>query len=121
MLLAAGVHMCSWFVPRYHHLFAQPEFALRSDSTLRVRCAGNKLTADEILSQPGAEGLSVHQPTVRAGDIVVWNNLLPHGSGRNTSCAPRIGYNIGLTPPTVHENLFRTRMGEVDGRPGVRK
>ena len=113
--------MHSWFVPRYHHLFAREDFPLRSDPELRVRCAGNLLTADEILAQPGAETLSVHQPAVQAGDLIVWNNLLPHGSGRNTSDAPRIGNNIGLTPLTVHENLFRTRMGEIEGRPGVRK
>ena len=47
---------------------------------------------------PGAEGLSVHQPVMKAGDVVVWNNLLPHGSGLNTSAAPRIGYNLGLNP-----------------------
>ena len=102
--------MRSWFVPRYHHLFAREDFPLRSDPELRVRCAGNLLTASEILAQPGAETLSVHQPAVQAGDLIVWNNLLPHGSGRNTSDAPRIGNNIGLTPLTVHENLFRTRV-----------
>ena len=102
--------MHSWFVPRYHHLFAREDFPLRSDPELRVRCAGNLLTPDEILGQPGAETLSVHQPAVLAGDLIVWNNLLPHGSGRNTSDAPRIGNNIGLTPLTVHENLFRTRV-----------
>ena len=47
---------------------------------------------------PGAESLSVHQPVMKAGDVVIWNNLLPHGSGQNTSDAPRIGYNLSLNP-----------------------
>ena len=47
---------------------------------------------------PGAESLSVQQPVMQAGDVIIWNNLLPHGSGLNTSDAPRIGYNLSLNP-----------------------
>jgi len=90
-------------------VFAREDFPLRSDPEMRARCAGNLLTLDEILSMPGAEGLHVHQPVMKAGDVVLWNNLLPHGSGLNTSTAPRIGYNLGLNPITIQE-AFRTRM-----------
>ena len=55
---------------------------------------------------PGAEGLTVHQPVMKAGDLVVWNNLLPHGSGLNTSAAPRIGYNLGLNPISTMRSTF---------------
>jgi hypothetical protein len=52
-------------------VFAREDFPLRSDPEMRARCAGNLLTPDEILSMPGAEGLHVHQPVMKAGDVVL--------------------------------------------------
>ena len=45
-----------------------------------------------------ATGLELHQPATKKGDLIVWNNLLPHGSGRNVSDRPRLAMLVGANP-----------------------
>ena len=44
----------------------------------------NKMTEAEILGLPAVReaGLKVAQPPTSRGDLLLWNNLLPHGSVR---------------------------------------
>ncbi len=46
-----------------------------------------------ILQQPGAKPIAA-----RAGDLVIWNNLLPHGSSPNRAGRPRVAQYITLAP-----------------------
>lgn len=46
-------------------------------------------------------GLNEHptlQLNAKAGDIIIWSTLLPHGPARNLSCNPRIAAFMTLTP-----------------------
>ena len=56
------------------------------------RMSKNFLRNDEILGMDCVReaGLRIHQPATKKGDLIVWNNLLPHGSGINTSERPRL-------------------------------
>jgi hypothetical protein len=43
-------------------------------------------------------GLPVTQLAARAGDLIVWNSLLPHGTGKNTAAEPRRAMFVSMTP-----------------------
>ena len=101
-----------WCVPGYHKLWADPQFHFRLHSKQHVtergtdgdefteRMSKNFLTNDEILGMDCVReaGLRIHQPATKKGDLIVWNNLLPHGSGINTSERPRLAMLVGCNP-----------------------
>ena len=43
-------------------------------------------------------GYPVTPVPLRAGDLVIWSTLLPHGNGRNTSGQPRLAQYISMHP-----------------------
>jgi hypothetical protein len=53
----------------------------------------------EILKHPGAKPIAA-----RAGDLVIWNNLLPHGSSPNRATRPRVAQYITLAPTRWEHN-----------------
>ncbi len=101
-----------WCVPGYHKLWANADFHFRLHSQAHVtergtdgdalteRMAKNVLTNDDILGMECVReaGLSLYQPATKKGDLIVWNNLLPHGSGVNTSTRPRLAMLVGCNP-----------------------
>lgn len=53
----------------------------------------NSLPREEKLDQLGAKSISA-----KAGDLIIWNQCLPHGSSPNTSAIPRIVQYINYQP-----------------------
>lgn len=47
---------------------------------------------------PDLTGLEVQSIPGRAGDLLIWNSLLPHGNGPNTSDRPRLAQYITMNP-----------------------
>ena len=44
-----------------------------------------------------------------AGDLVIWNSLLPHGNGPNHAEKPRLAQYISMYPPVEEEREWRVR------------
>lgn len=60
---------------------------------------------------PDLTGLEVRSIPGRAGDLLIWNSLLPHGNGGNTSRRPRLAQYISMFPaPRGHEQERRERI-----------
>ncbi len=45
---------------------------------------------------PDVTGYTITRVPVRAGDMVIWRNLLPHGNGQNLSHRPRLAQYITM-------------------------
>lgn len=43
-------------------------------------------------------GYSITKVPLRAGDLVIWSTLLPHGNGQNTSDRPRLAQYLSMHP-----------------------
>lgn len=54
--------------------------------------------ADRDPRFPDLTGLEVRSIPGRAGDLLIWNSLLPHGNGENTSQRPRLAQYISMFP-----------------------
>ncbi|MDA0746287.1 MAG: phytanoyl-CoA dioxygenase family protein [bacterium] len=48
--------------------------------------------------RPNLEGLEVKAIPGKAGDLLIWHSLLPHGNGQNTSDLPRLAQYITMSP-----------------------
>ncbi|MEE2657990.1 MAG: phytanoyl-CoA dioxygenase family protein [Candidatus Latescibacterota bacterium] len=48
--------------------------------------------------RPDLEGLEVKKIAGKAGDLLIWQRLLPHGNSRNTSDRPRLAQYITMLP-----------------------
>jgi len=48
--------------------------------------------------RPDLTGLNVTPIPGRAGDLLIWNRLLPHGNGHNVSDKPRLAQFITMFP-----------------------
>jgi ectoine hydroxylase-related dioxygenase (phytanoyl-CoA dioxygenase family) len=59
---------------------------------------------------PDLTGYSITPIPLRAGEMVIWNSLLPHGNGRNRSGRPRLAQYITMYPARDEaERLERIR------------
>ena len=54
--------------------------------------------ADRSPNVPDLSGLEVQSIPGTAGDLLIWNSLLPHGNGENTSACPRLAQYISMFP-----------------------
>ncbi len=50
------------------------------------------------LRTPDLTGYAITKVPLRAGDLVIWRNLLPHGNGHNRSGLPRLAQYISMFP-----------------------
>jgi ectoine hydroxylase-related dioxygenase (phytanoyl-CoA dioxygenase family) len=67
--------------------------------------------ADRDLRRPDLEGLEVRKIPGRAGDLLIWHSMLPHGNSRNTSDRPRLAQYITMSPaPQNNEEYRRQRI-----------
>lgn len=69
--------------------------------------------ADRDTWRPDISGLDIQHIETRAGDLLIWNSLLPHGTGRNNSDRPRLAQYISMFPPreddtALHEWRIRS-------------
>ena len=57
--------------------------------------------------QPDMTGLELRSLSMQAGDLVIWNSLLPHGTGRNNSTRPRLAQYITIFPAQEDDEAMR--------------
>jgi ectoine hydroxylase-related dioxygenase (phytanoyl-CoA dioxygenase family) len=57
--------------------------------------------------KPDLTGYSITQVPLRAGDMVIWSTLLPHGNGHNTSPRPRLALYISMLPARDDDAVAR--------------
>lgn len=53
---------------------------------------------DRNPGQPDMDGLTLRNVSGKAGDLVIWHSLLPHGNSRNTADRPRWSQYILMSP-----------------------
>ena len=63
--------------------------------------------AERDPSFPDLTGLEVRSIPGRAGDLLIWNSLLPHGNGENNSQRPRLAQYISMFPAARGNELER--------------
>lgn len=61
------------------------------------------LAARPDATEPDATGREIVKVTGRAGDLVIWNALLPHRGGRNDGALPRVTQYISMQPAGSRE------------------
>ena len=67
--------------------------------------------ADRNPRAPDLTELEVKSIPGRAGDLLIWDSLLPHGNGRNTSDRPRLAQYIAMGPAKPeNENQLQERI-----------
>jgi hypothetical protein len=72
---------------------------------------------------PDLTGREVKAIPAKAGDLIIWNRLLPHGNGRNLSDRPRLAQYITMYPAAElddRQRKRRIRMWEKRLHPGGR-
>lgn len=57
-------------------------------------------------------GYSITKVPLRAGDLVIWSTLMPHGNGHNVSDRPRLAQYVSMTP--AREDDAETRQARID-------
>lgn len=60
--------------------------------------------ADRNPRQPDLTGLEVKTIPGKAGDLLIWHSLLPHGNSRNQTKQPRLAQYITMSPPRSEED-----------------
>jgi ectoine hydroxylase-related dioxygenase (phytanoyl-CoA dioxygenase family) len=63
--------------------------------------------ADRNTWRPDLTGLDVQPIETKAGDLLIWHSLLPHGTGRNNSNRPRLAQYISMFPAKVDDEALR--------------
>ncbi len=71
---------------------------------------------DRNTHRPDITGLEVKKIVGKAGDLVIWDSLLAHGNGRNTSNVPRFAQYISMFPPGTWEHSREQRLEEFEAR-----
>lgn len=56
---------------------------------------------------PALDGLEVRSIAGKAGDLVIWDQMLPHGNGHNTSDKPRLAQYITMRPAEEDDEELR--------------
>jgi hypothetical protein len=59
---------------------------------------------------PDLTGYDITRIPMRAGDMTIWTNLLPHGNGHNTSDRPRLAQYVSMAPARDDENARAHRV-----------
>lgn len=57
--------------------------------------------------KPDITGFDVQHIETKAGDLLIWNSLLPHGTGRNESDRPRLAQYISMFPAKEEDEELR--------------
>ena len=63
--------------------------------------------ADRNPHRPDLTGLTVETVALKAGDLLIWNSLLPHGVSPNRSEKPRLAQYISMSPAQEHNEKAR--------------
>jgi hypothetical protein len=65
------------------------------------------LPPDQDPRRPDVTGKNVTPIPGKAGDLLIWNNLLPHGNGHNISNRPRFAQFISMVPAREEDEEYR--------------
>jgi len=68
--------------------------------------------ADRDPARPSLDGLEVKTIPGKAGDLLIWHNLLPHGNSRNYSNSPRLAQYISMSPAREDDDAARQKRVE---------
>ena len=100
-------------VPRFHKLFNQWAVSPAAQHEIRrMRSTDSRQHPDmsrilQSVEETAGEELEVKVVTGNAGDVLIFDSFLPHGSGLNTMDTPRATMGIFVTPtpddPVVRE------------------
>ena len=67
--------------------------------------------ADRDPWKPDLSGLKLIPVETKAGDLVIWHSLIPHGTRRNNSNRPRLAQYISMFPASeTHETMREERI-----------
>lgn len=66
--------------------------------------------ADRDPWKPEISGFEMVGVEMQAGDLVIWNSMLPHGTSRNNSDKPRLAQYISMFPTPEDEALRQERV-----------
>jgi len=67
--------------------------------------------ADRDPRRPDLTGYTIDKIGMKAGDLVIWTTLLPHGNGHNVSDRPRLAQYISMNPADEdNDELRQTRI-----------
>ncbi len=57
--------------------------------------------------RPDLSGLEVRSVPTRAGDLLIWHGLLPHGTGPNRGDRPRLAQYVSMSPAREEDRALR--------------
>ena len=57
--------------------------------------------------RPDISGFELVAVEMQAGDLVIWNSLLPHGTSRNNAARPRLAQYISMSPAREDNEALR--------------
>lgn len=85
---------------------------------------GRQPKGEELSRSPDLSDYEAVPVPLRAGDILIWTSLLPHGNGVNRSDQPRFAQYISMNPASGDEATRRRRIegweqNRPPGRPSV--
>ena len=63
--------------------------------------------ADRDPRRPDISGFKLEALEMQAGDLVIWNSLLPHGTSRNNASRPRLAQYISMFPAREDNEALR--------------
>ena len=63
--------------------------------------------ADRNPHAPDLTGFTATPIPARAGDLIIWHNLFPHGNGHNVSDRPRLAQYISMFPARAEDEAAR--------------
>jgi hypothetical protein len=66
--------------------------------------------ADRPPRTPDLTGYQIEHVPLKAGDMVIWSTLMPHGNGHNVSDRPRLAQYISMSPARDDETSRQTRI-----------
>ncbi len=66
--------------------------------------------ADRHAFRPDPTGLEIKTIPGQAGDLLIWNSMLPHGNSRNHSSTPRLAQYITMYPAKSNEEERQYRI-----------
>ena len=79
-------------VPGFHNIFEEWVKTQPPDRNVRL---------------PDLDGLEVKSIAGKAGDLLIWDQMLPHGNGHNTSDQPRLAQYITMRPAADDDEELR--------------
>lgn len=63
--------------------------------------------SDRDPRRPDITGYAITKLAMRAGDLVIWTTLLPHGNGHNVTNRPRLAQYVTMNPTEEHNAELR--------------